>query len=204
MVQGVIIEDGCLVNTNPATGEVISRVKCTLPEEVDSMVAVANEAQETWAATPLADRIKMLKAGVAAVMAQSDQFCELIVKEMGKPMAEAEEEMEEHANMDEFFQILEGSLQPQTFGSSVVVRHALGVVAILSPWNYPVGEIVLLALPSLASGNTGKFEVDLLRIRSLQLLQDPYTNPSAFIIFHPLFQSLSNLLKSSRKQAPCS
>jgi acyl-CoA reductase-like NAD-dependent aldehyde dehydrogenase len=175
MVQGVIIEDGCLVNTNPATGEVISRVKCTLPEEVDRMVAVANEAQKTWATTPLADRIKMLKAGLAAVMANKDQFCELIVKEMGKPMAEAKEEMEAHENMDEFFQILEGSLQPQTFGSSVVVRQALGVVAILSPWNYPVGEIVLLALPSLASGNTGKFKVASLRMRSLQLLQDLYS-----------------------------
>jgi aldehyde dehydrogenase (NAD+) len=174
MVQGVIIEDGCLVNTNPATGEVISRVKCTLPEEVDRMVAAANEAQETWGATPLADRIKMIKAGLAAVMAKSDEFCELIVKEMGKPMAEAEEEMEAHENMDEFFQILEGSLQPQTFGSSVVVRHALGVVAILSPWNYPVGEIVLLTLPSLASGNTGKFEVVLLRMRSLRSLQNIY------------------------------
>jgi aldehyde dehydrogenase (NAD+) len=180
MVQGVLIEDGCLVNTNPATGEVISRVKCTLPEELNDIVAVGKEAQETWAATPLADRIKMLKAGLAAVMAKRDQFCELIVKEMGKPMAEAEEEMEAHENMDEFFQILEGSLQPQTFGSSVIVRHALGVVAIISPWNYPVGEIVLLALPSLASGNTGKFEVVLLRLRSLQLPEDLHTNPCAF------------------------
>jgi acyl-CoA reductase-like NAD-dependent aldehyde dehydrogenase len=156
MVQGVIIEDGCLVNTNPATGEVISRVKCTLPEELDRMVAEANKAQEAWAATPLADRMKMLKAGLAAVMDKKAQFCDLIVKEMGKPMIEAEEEMEAHEHMDEFLQILEDSLQPQTFRSSVVVRHALGVVAILSPWNYPVGEIALLALPSLASGNTGK------------------------------------------------
>jgi hypothetical protein len=74
---------------------------------------------------------------------------------MGKPIGEAKEEMEFAVGKDEFMDLLLKSLQPQTFGSCLVVRDPFGVVAILSPWNFPVDEILLLALPSLASGNTG-------------------------------------------------
>lgn len=75
---------------------------------------------------------------------------------MGKPIAEAREEMEDVVEKDNFLQIVHDSLQQQTFGNSVVMRHPLGVVGIMSPWNFPVDKILLLALPSLASGNTGK------------------------------------------------
>ena len=77
---------------------------------------------------------------------------------MGKPIKEAKEEIEFACgkNDDGYMQLLHDSLKPQTFGNSVIVRHSIGVVVILSPWNFPVDEILLLALPSLASGNTGK------------------------------------------------
>jgi succinate-semialdehyde dehydrogenase/glutarate-semialdehyde dehydrogenase len=155
MVQGVIVEDGCLVNTNPATGEVISRVKCSLPEEVEAMVATANEAQGPWAAKSLEERVELLKKGLQAISKQSDALITLMVQEMGKPIGEAKDEMEFAVGKDEFMDLLLKSLQPQTFGSCLVVRDPFGVVAIMSPWNFPVDEILLLALPSLASGNTG-------------------------------------------------
>lgn len=50
--------------------------------------------------------------------------------------------------------ILQAAQEPTTHGTSVVVRQALGVVVVLSPWNFPVDEILLLALPALAAGNT--------------------------------------------------
>jgi len=154
MVQGVAIEDGSLVNTNPATGEIISRVRCSLPEEVEAMIAEANRSQVSWAEKTTEDRIQSLKDGLEAVACVSDRLAEWMVREMGKPIGEAKEEMKFAVGKDEFMEILEKSLQPQSFGNSVVVRHPFGVVAIMSPWNYPVDEILLLALPSLASGNT--------------------------------------------------
>lgn len=156
MVQGVPIDDdGCIVNTNPATGEVISQIPCTTAEELDQIISRAKNAQPPWAfQTTLDERISSLKKGLEQVAKKSDQFERLIVNEMGKPMAQAKEEMEDAVDKDEFLQILHDSLKPQTFGSSTVVRHPLGVVAVLSPWNFPVDEILLLALPSLASGNT--------------------------------------------------
>jgi acyl-CoA reductase-like NAD-dependent aldehyde dehydrogenase len=191
MGQGVEIEDGCIVNTNPATGEILSRVKCTVPEEVDLLVERANEAQKFWLRTPYTERIALLKTGIEIIHTKSDTLTKWMIQEMGKPLTEAKEEMEDAIDKEKFMELLATSLKPQRFGTSTIVRDPFGVVAILSPWNFPVGtlfpyslakccfrtlsltfcfvsytyidffphpdEILLLALPALASGNTGTF-----------------------------------------------
>lgn len=154
MVQGVAVESGCLINTNPATGEIISRVPCSTPEQVDEMIQLAAKAQKEWSQKKLEDRISLLRQGLKAVGGVSRDLVELIVKEMGKPIGEAKEEMEFAVGKDEFLDLLFESLRPQTHGKCTIVRDPFGVVAIMSPWNFPVDEILLLALPSLASGNT--------------------------------------------------
>lgn len=154
MVQGVVVEDGCLMNTNPATGEVISKVKCSTAEEVGAMISLANTAQKSWAMTPLEERMELLRKGLKAAAAISDSLTEMMVKEMGKPITEAKEEVEFAVGKDEFMDLLADSLQPQQYGQSLIVRDPFGVVAIMSPWNFPADEILLLALPSLASGNS--------------------------------------------------
>jgi aldehyde dehydrogenase (NAD+) len=152
----VLVEDGCLVNTNPATGEVISRVPCTTLDNLKTIIALAKEAQPAWAfRTTLDERMDKLQQALQLVKERSADLEHLIVQEMGKPLAQAKEEMEFAVNKEKFLTLLKTSLQPKTFGNSTVVRHPLGVVAILSPWNFPVDEVLLLALPSLASGNTG-------------------------------------------------
>jgi acyl-CoA reductase-like NAD-dependent aldehyde dehydrogenase len=157
MVQGVVVENGCLVNTNPATGEEISRVTSSTPEQVEEMIAKANAVQSNWAYEHTCEnRIELLKKGLQVIADVSDKLAESMVQEMGKPICEAEEEMECAVDKKEFFEILQQALEPKTHGSSTVVRSPFGVAAILSPWNFPVDEILLLALPSLASGNTGK------------------------------------------------
>ena len=154
MVQGVVIENDCLVNTNPATGEVISMVPCTTSEEIEQMIVLANQAQHAWVATPLEERIQLLRKGLQALAQVSDTLVEWIVREMGKPLREAKEEMGFALGKEgDFLDLLLESLQPETYGNCMVVRDPFGVVAIMSPWNFPVDEILLLALPSLASGN---------------------------------------------------
>ncbi|KAL3939213.1 MAG: hypothetical protein SGBAC_006026 [Bacillariaceae sp.] len=154
MGQGVEVDDGFIINTNPATGEVVSKVKCSTQEEIDCAIQVANEAQKAWALESSSDRIALLKKGLKVVGHQSEKLVEWMIMEMGKPVAEAEEEVQDTVEKDDFLAILEKSLEPQVFGSSTIVRDPFGVVTILSPWNYPVDEILLLALPALASGNT--------------------------------------------------
>jgi len=156
MVQGVLIDDdGCLVNTNPATGDVISKVKCTTPEQLDEIISMARSSQKEWRKNSHEQRIDTLKDCIKEISSISDQMIKLIVQEMGKPIAEAEEEIQYAVDdQDEYFNILLESMKPKQYGKCTVVRHPHGVVAIMSPWNYPLGEIMLLALPSLASGNT--------------------------------------------------
>ena len=156
MVQGVLIDDeNCLVNTNPATGEVISRVKCTTPEELGEIIDTAKTSQKEWRKKSLEDRIEIMKDCVKELAALSDPLIQLIVQEMGKPIDEAKEEVAEGVEgLDEYFDILLESIRPKSYGNSTVVRHPYGVVAIMSPWNFPLGEILLLLWPSLASGNT--------------------------------------------------
>lgn len=158
MVQGVVIDDdGCIINSNPATGEVISKVKCTTSAEIATMITKANDVQQSkWAYDYTSqERIDLLKQGLKELAQVSDQLIELIVKEMGKPIGEAKEEMEWAVGKDEYMDLLSQALQPKTHGTSTIVRTPYGVVVILSPWNFPVDEILLLALPALASGNTG-------------------------------------------------
>jgi succinate-semialdehyde dehydrogenase/glutarate-semialdehyde dehydrogenase len=157
MVQGVAIVDGCIVNTNPATGEVISCVPCTPSDKLDELVQTAVKAQVGWNKTATSDRIECLKRGLATIAQDQDKLVQLIVQEMGKPMAQAKEEVAGAVDRNEYFRLLEQSLEPKRLGkdgSSVVVRSALGAVVVLSPWNYPADEILLLALPALGSGNT--------------------------------------------------
>lgn len=153
MVQGVPIVDGCLVNKNPATGQVISKVPCTPIAELDNMVQRSAEAQVAWSQTAIATRIQLLRDGIDA-LAKDESLATTIVAEMGKPLAQAHEEVDCCIDKGEFLDILEASLQPKQFGSSVVVRQAIGVVTVLSPWNFPADEILLLVLPALGSGNT--------------------------------------------------
>ena len=95
MAQGVVIDgDNCLVNTNPATGEVISKVKCTSSEELEGMIATSKSAQKEWRKKSVEERISLLKDCVNELATYSDELAELIVKEMGKPIGEAKEEVQ--------------------------------------------------------------------------------------------------------------
>ncbi|KAL7567720.1 hypothetical protein ACA910_012055 [Epithemia clementina (nom. ined.)] len=151
MVQGVTIEDGFILNKNPATGELISKVPVTT--NVDELIQQAKAAFPSWSDLPVKDRMDVLKQGMVQLQNDSEELAKLMVQEMGKPLLEAQEELAATVDKDEYFEILNDTLQPIQHNTCTVVRQALGVVVILSPWNFPAGEIILLALPALASGN---------------------------------------------------
>ena len=157
MVQGVEIQDGCLVDLNPATGEVIARVPVSTRPEVESVLERAVDAQRrVWSNKPLDERIRLLVAGIDVLAGSVEDLAGKITEEMGKPLAEAKEEAEGAVDKAELLDLIADANRDELHGGgqSVVVRDPLGVVAVLSPWNYPSDEILLLALPALAAGNT--------------------------------------------------
>jgi acyl-CoA reductase-like NAD-dependent aldehyde dehydrogenase len=160
MVQGIVIDDeNCIVNVNPATAMVISRVPCTPIDDIPILVQQAREAFLSWSQqASLEERIECLRQGLNTLATREEELISLIIQEMGKPVAEAKEEVTMAlSKRGDYLDLVQASLQPQRqpppHSNTVVVRQALGVVVIISPWNFPVDEILLLALPALASGN---------------------------------------------------
>ena len=162
MVQGVIIKDGIIQNINPATGELIEPlVAATSPSDLADTIQKANAAQTEWADVPLSERITHLRNAVANIEKYSDELTETITKEMGKVSAEAKAEVSNAVALKGgWLDLIEEANQEVHLSSgkegepeSVIVRDPFGVVAVLSPWNFPVGEIPLLVLPALAAGN---------------------------------------------------
>jgi acyl-CoA reductase-like NAD-dependent aldehyde dehydrogenase len=85
MVQGVVVEDGFILDVNPASGELIEKVPCSTPSEVVAAVAAARAAQPAWHELGLAKRHDLLVAAVAKIRERGvEALAELITKEMGK------------------------------------------------------------------------------------------------------------------------
>ena len=162
MVQGVEIKDDFIQNTNPASGELIlPLVKVTTSSELTAVLRASSSAQPAWAALDLAARVKLIRAGLVSLEPQAEELAALITEEMGKVMSESREEVGEALGLkDSWLDMVEEANKELCFendsgdSQSIVVRDPLGCVAVISPWNYPVGEIALLALPALVAGNS--------------------------------------------------
>lgn len=157
-MQAVAVEDGCLLDVNPSTGELIERVKISTPAEVDAAVAAAAAAQPGWADVGLATRHEMLAAAMGKLRARAAevQLAGLITKEMGKVIGEAKDEVDGAISKDEFLKLVRAANEDELIepaSGTTVVRSPHGVVAVISPWNFPADEILLLALPALMAGN---------------------------------------------------
>ena len=154
MVQGVSIEKGYIVNINPATGEAIQpKVKVSTNAEVDAAVAAAGKAQAAWTQRSLAERTELVKKAVKEIGVDKAGLARQITIEMGKTLAESEEEVDDNADKDDYCELVRQANEPEIHGGSVIHRHAHGVVSVCAPWNYPVEEIVLLAVPALIAAS---------------------------------------------------
>jgi len=157
MVQGVEIDDnGCLVDRNPATNEIIGRIKITTEEEVHEMVKNAKQAQVAWSMKPLDDRISQLKVAIEKLTAHAQELTELVTKEMGKIRSEAKEEVDFVCGKGEdgTLRLIAEANAAVSVENGLILRDPHGVVLCLTPWNFPIDEILNLALPALAAGNT--------------------------------------------------
>ncbi len=87
--EAKIVGSGTVVSTNPATGEVLAELSCATPDEVRNAVARAKAAQPQWQATPVRERIAVLRRFQQLLNEQRDAVASLICREVGKPAAEA-------------------------------------------------------------------------------------------------------------------
>ncbi len=143
---------------NPATGLPIASYDNHRPEQIELILADAHRAQAAWARQDVAVRSALLRKVAAALRAHRAEFALLITTEMGKPIAEAEAEIEKSAATCEFYAdaapcFLADQPVASNASDSRVVFDPLGVVLAVMPWNYPFWQFVRFAAPALAAGN---------------------------------------------------
>lgn len=148
---------------DPSTGELIAEIPSTSTEQLQAAVGRAREAQPAWAELPLAERLEMLGKVSQRLEDAAEELADLISKEMGKPRAAALGEVRgwaKHAKteLEEIGRAMEPELHETASNRVELVRAPLGVVAAITPWNFPVGMPFQILLPALGTGNTVVFK----------------------------------------------
>ncbi len=144
--------------TNPATGAVLGTVPNMGAVETRRAIDAANAAWPAWRAKTAKERAEILKKWFALLMENQDDLGVLMTAEQGKPLAEAKGEVAYAASFIEWFaeegKRLYGDTIPQHGPDKriVVVKEAVGVVAAITPWNFPIAMITRKAGPALAAG----------------------------------------------------
>jgi len=146
--------------TNPATGAVLGTVPSVDAAETRRAIEAASAAFPAWAARTAKDRASILRRWHDLMLANADDLGALMTAEQGKPLAEAKGEVAYAAAFIEWFaeegKRLYGDMIPghQPDKRILVMRQPVGVVAAITPWNFPAAMITRKAGPALAAGCT--------------------------------------------------
>ncbi|MFF2346977.1 NAD-dependent succinate-semialdehyde dehydrogenase [Pseudarthrobacter sp. NPDC058119] len=143
---------------NPATGEQLIVFEAHTEAQVDAALTAAAEAQNAWRLIPVEERVQVLRNTAKVLREGKEEYARLITLEMGKPITEAEAEIEKCAlTADYYAETAPAHLAPENIASSAedsgVVFDPLGVVLAIMPWNYPFWQFFRFILPAIAAGN---------------------------------------------------
>ncbi|WP_172428739.1 NADP-dependent succinate-semialdehyde dehydrogenase [Azospirillum brasilense] len=146
--------------TNPATGEELARVADVGAEETRQAINAADAALPAWRAKTAKERAAILRRWFELIMAAQEDLAILMTLEQGKPLAEARGEVAYGASFIEWFaeegKRVYGDVIPSFAGNKriVVLKEPIGVVAAITPWNFPNAMITRKVGPALAAGCT--------------------------------------------------
>ena len=146
---------------DPADGSVIARAADSQPDDVEAAIDAARNAFDdgTWSAVSPRERQRVLLKAAEITRREAERLSELEVRDSGKPLAEAREDIEEAAYMFEYFGSwatkISGEIPPiGPDAMSLVVKEPVGVAGLIVPWNYPILMAVQKVAPALAVGCT--------------------------------------------------
>ncbi|GAA2554876.1 MULTISPECIES: aldehyde dehydrogenase family protein [Streptomyces] len=141
---------------DPADEQVIATVPAGTVEDVDAAVRAARAALPAWAATPPAERAARLTALRDALVARQDEIARTVTAELGAPPKLAQAV---HVGMPvmvagSYAELAATYAFEEKTGNSTVLHEPVGVVGAITPWNYPLHQIVAKVAPALAAGCT--------------------------------------------------
>jgi aldehyde dehydrogenase (NAD+) len=141
---------------NASTEEVMGRVSSGTPDDVSRAVESARSAFEQWSATPVAERANLLDRVGQALAAKADVLARTISGEVGTPLklSNIVQVGFPVKNWSIFANLAREYRFEEALGNSLVTREPIGVVACITPWNYPLHQVVAKVAPALAAGCT--------------------------------------------------
>lgn len=153
-----------LESINPATEKVLATAPNSSADDVNAAVDVAREAYKSWRLTPAPRRGEILFRVAEVLKAHKEDLARLLTQEMGKVLAEARGDVQEAIDMA-YYMGGEGRRlmgytapveMPNKFG--MAIRDSVGVVGLITPWNFPTAVPSWKMLPALVAGNTVVFK----------------------------------------------
>lgn len=152
--------EGTLPVTNPATDAVVGAVPDLSVGQVRGAINAAHEAFPAWAAKSAKERAAVLKRWYDLIMANQEELAQIMTAEQGKPLAESRGEVAYGASFIEWFaeegKRIYGDIIPSHVADKriMVLKQPIGVVAAITPWNFPNAMITRKVGPALAAGCT--------------------------------------------------
>ncbi|GAB2915717.1 aldehyde dehydrogenase family protein [Paraburkholderia jirisanensis] len=141
---------------DPATETPYGKLALGNAQDVDRAVAAARRAFPTWSATSVAERVALLKRIVAIYERRYDEFAEAMRREMGSPITVARnaQAVRGPAHLNALIDVLVRFEFEEQRGSTRIVLEPIGVCGLITPWNWPINQIVVKIAPALAAGCT--------------------------------------------------
>lgn len=149
-------EGDLLEVVDPAHGERLGGAPAGTREDVNRAVAAASEAALEWAAVTVSRRAAVLRSFADALVQRGDLLAHLLAREVGVPIALGRGHQTNFPawNLRRYADLIEATPLEERIGNSLVLREAVGVVAAISPWNFPLLLAVNKVAPALAAGCT--------------------------------------------------
>lgn len=149
-----------IISYDPSNGEELGSVPVTGKEELKAIVSDAHRAAKEWRALSFEERVVHLEQAYARMEPHIRALAELLSREMGKDIRRSSGEVGGSVHGGPYFaRAAMDALQPRHMGGDTTVEYRpLGVVAVISPWNYPLAMANNLIVPALAAGNTVVFK----------------------------------------------
>ncbi|MDD2734052.1 MAG: aldehyde dehydrogenase family protein [Desulfuromonadaceae bacterium] len=141
---------------NPATEEILGRIPAATTEDADRAVAAAVAAADAWGRTSVAERTGYLTRILEGLTSRGEEIARTITSEVGMPLKLSRRIQAglPVAVLDSYIRLLSGYAFEERIGSSLVVREPVGVALCITPWNYPLHQVIAKVAPALAAGCT--------------------------------------------------
>ncbi len=144
-----------LSSFDPSNGELLGSVPVSTQEEITRAVDAARESAILWRALTIADRVQYIEKAYSAVASEIPGLARLLSREMGKDIRRATSEVHGTIYGGPYIaESVQHALKPSRIGRTTIEYKPLGIVAVISPWNYPLAMANNLIVPALVAGNS--------------------------------------------------